>query len=106
MADTASTYDTATTTERAARPALQLVRDETEVLVDRVEDNEARIWRSAAIRCVIGFVALTVAITIAGIGAVSSLGLWVFVGMWGGAGFGFMLGASTALARQHAADHD
>jgi hypothetical protein len=113
VADAASTYDTTmATTTWAGRPELQLVIAESEGPVDRTEENEARVWRSASIGSVIGFVILTAAITIAGaagsiggdIGAASSLGLGAFVGAFGGAGFGFMIGASTALARQHGAE--
>lgn len=74
MAVAASTYDTATTSERAAHPALQLVKDKTETTVDRIEDNEA--WPRGLRRHV------------------------------GRRRVRFMLGASTALARQHGADQD
>lgn len=113
MADAASTYDTTmAATKCAGRPELRLVIVGSDGPVDRTEEIEARVWRSASIGSVIGFVILTAAITIAGaagsigsdIGTASSLGLGAFVGAFGGAGFGFMIGASTALARQHGAE--
>lgn len=59
--------------------------------------------RTAAIGYVIGFVVTTIAITaigaIAGMGASNALGLGAFVGVWGGGGFGFMLGGVIPLGR-------
>ncbi len=50
-----------------------------------------------------GFAIVTVAITVAGtLGGIqpgSAFGLGVFVGIWGGGGFGFMMGAILFLAR-------
>jgi Mg/Co/Ni transporter MgtE len=68
--------------------------------------DEPNIGRSAAIGAAIGFVVVTVGITVAGtVGGMqpgSALGLGAFVGTWGGAGFGFMMGGTIPLARHEA----
>jgi hypothetical protein len=52
----------------------------------------------------LGFVVLTLATAVAGfatgIEGASAVGLAVFVGAWGGLGFGFMMGGSVALGRR------
>jgi hypothetical protein len=59
--------------------------------------------RTAMIGYLVGFIAATVAITVAGtlggLGFGASLGLGAFVGIWGGGGFGFMMGGTVPLAR-------
>lgn len=66
--------------------------------------DEPNIWRTVAIGYCVGFAAvatvITVAGTIAGLGFVPSLGFGVFVGVWGGGGFGFMLAGTAGLAHQ------
>ena len=103
MAETAPNYAPITSGDNRLR--LELVHDEARSpTVDHAADDEAALWRSAMIGSVVGFIVLAVGITIAGtvggIGAASALGLGVFVGAFGGAGFGFMMGASTALVRR------
>lgn len=66
--------------------------------------DEPNVGRSAAIGAAIGFFAGTcivaVACALTGLDLGSSIGLGIFVGMWGGAGFGFMVGGTIPLARQ------
>lgn|SRR5690606_29656318 len=70
---------------------------------DENETGEAGVGRAAALGAVIGFLVITVAITVGGtlggIGAGASLAIGAFVGMWGGAGFGFMVGGTVPLSR-------
>lgn len=64
---------------------------------------DPEIMRPAVVGAATGFavVMLTVAIggTVSGIEPGAALGLGVFTGMWGGAGFGFMMGATLPFAR-------
>jgi hypothetical protein len=66
--------------------------------------DEPDVGRTAMIGAALGFVgvALPIAVlgTLGGLGVVSALGLGAFVGMWGGAGFGFMMGGTIPLGRQ------
>lgn len=59
--------------------------------------------RSAAIGAAIGFVlalALTTVIGVeSGLKAISAVGLGCFIGVWGGMGFGFMMGGTRAITR-------
>jgi hypothetical protein len=61
----------------------------------------ANAWRSAVVGAVLGFVSTTVLITIvgtiAGITIAGAFGVGVFVGGFGGIGFGFMMGGMTGL---------
>jgi hypothetical protein len=61
------------------------------------------VGRTALIGFVVGFVLVTVAVTVAGTfagyGAGASFGLGAFIGLWGGGGFGFMMGGTVPLAR-------
>ncbi|HKE68604.1 MAG TPA: hypothetical protein VKB55_05080 [Nocardioidaceae bacterium] len=61
------------------------------------------VGHTAMIGYVVGFfaaaIAITVSGTVAGLGLVPSLGLGVFVGIWGGGGFGFMMGGTVPLVR-------
>ena len=90
-----------------ARPALHVVAAPTSPTVPGVETpgspQEPNVGRWAAIGAAIGFAVMTVAITAAGtlcgLGFAGSLGLGVFVGIWGGAGSGFMMGATIPLSR-------
>lgn len=72
--------------------------------------DEPNIGRTATLGAALGFLVVTIATTTAGtlggIGAMNSLGLGAFAGMWGGVGFGFMVGAAFPLARHlNASDH-
>ncbi|HET6949947.1 MAG TPA: hypothetical protein VFI47_06220 [Acidimicrobiales bacterium] len=71
--------------------------------------GEPAVGRAAAFGTLAGFVAITLlfaAIGLAcGVEPVGALGLGVFVGMWGGAGFGFMVAGSLTLARHADARH-
>lgn len=66
-----------------------------------VSDSAAA--RGAAIGAACGFVGLTVVIfivgTLGGIGPAGALGLGLFVGAFGGVGFGFMMGGMLALTK-------
>ncbi len=70
------------------------------------ETPDPEILRPAAIGAATGFAVVTLIVTIGG--AVSGIepgaafGLGVFTGMWGGAGFGFMMGATLPFARHTA----
>jgi hypothetical protein len=65
--------------------------------------EDARVGRAAVRGAVVGFFGVSVLVAIAGwlcgLTTASSIGLGVFVGMWGGLGFGFMFGASWAGMR-------
>jgi hypothetical protein len=57
----------------------------------------------------IGFLAVVVVVTgggiLSGLEPMGALGLGVFIGMWGGAGFGFMTAGALSLARHADAEH-
>lgn len=62
--------------------------------------------RPATLGAVTGFVVTVAAVTVAGVtlgdmAVGHAAGLGAFVGGWGGAGFGFLLGASLPLVRHH-----
>ncbi|MGQ0618047.1 MAG: hypothetical protein ACT4PW_13835 [Acidimicrobiia bacterium] len=82
-------------------PALKIVRNNPDSGTGGV--SEPNIGRSAMVGYVVGFlivaVAITVAGTLGGLGFGPSLGLGIFVGIWGGGGFGFMMGGTIPLAR-------
>ena len=83
-------------------PSLQLVRDTLDA--DTAPPAaEPKVGRNALIGYVVGFivsvVSITIAGTLAGFGFGNSLGLGVFVGMWGGGGFGAMMGGTVPVAR-------
>jgi hypothetical protein len=77
---------------------------------DGATDREPNPGRWGLIGYAIGFVVacagITIAGTIGGMGAGASFGLGAFVGVWGGGGFGFMLGATIPLARHLDAQHN
>jgi hypothetical protein len=84
------------------RPTLQLVP----VTIGAETSPEVampNLGRTAMIGYVVGFIAATAVITVggtlAGLGLGASLGLGAFVGIWGGGGFGFMMGGTVPLAR-------
>lgn len=59
--------------------------------------------RNAAIGAVVGFLffggAVVLACLTCGLGLVDALGPGVFAGLWGGVGFGFMMGGTLVLSR-------
>ena len=63
---------------------------------------EAAVGRAALVGGAVGFVGVTLAVwamgIVSGAGVVPALALGVFVGSWGGLGFGAMLFASVAGA--------
>jgi hypothetical protein len=77
-------------------PALEFSKPTSEV-------DEPSVARPATIGAVIGFVGVTAGVAATamanGLEPGAAIGLGAYVGMWGGAGFGFMLGATTTLAR-------
>jgi hypothetical protein len=83
-------------------PSLQLVRDtlDADMAPAAAEPN---VGRNAMIGYVAGFivsvVSITIAGTLAGLGFVNSLGIGSFVGMWGGGGFGALMGGTVPVAR-------
>ena len=102
MAETARIHDPDRALAAEPKPALQLVRDT--VSTDTApEASMPNLGRTAVIGYMVGFVAATVVITVAGtlagLGFGASLGLGTFVGIWGGGGFGFMMGGTVPLAR-------
>lgn len=91
--------DNGLATGRFARPPLAVVRDAPETITR----NEPNVGRTAMIGYAAGFIISVVVITtvgtIVGMGFGASLGLGAFVGVWGGGGFGFMMGGTIPLAR-------
>ncbi|HEX2042801.1 MAG TPA: PEP/pyruvate-binding domain-containing protein [Acidimicrobiales bacterium] len=66
--------------------------------------REPQVGRAALWGAAIGFGVVTVAVTFAmasgsDAGAAGALGMGLFIGIWGGCGFGGMLGATLCLAR-------
>jgi hypothetical protein len=80
-----------------------------EATVEAHVAHEPNAARSGLIGYAIGLVVtcavITAGGTLGGLGFVTSLGLGAFVGIWGGGGFGFMLGAIIPLAREDDARH-
>ena len=66
-----------------------------------VAKNDSGLWRGSLIGAALGFVVLTVTITLVGtlggFAPISALGLGAFVGLWGGCGFGMMMGGVVAM---------
>lgn len=62
--------------------------------------------RRTAIATIVGFVVVAAGVTglsmLFGEDPIGSLGVGAFVGSWGGAGFGFMMGATQAAIRSGA----
>jgi hypothetical protein len=89
-------------TPTPARPRLEAVGDDHAGGTDHAPTDGAGVGRSAMVGAAIGFLVVTIGVTVAGtlggIGFGASLGLGAFVGMWGGAGFGFMSGATIPAA--------
>ena len=65
--------------------------------------EDAQVGRGAVRGAVIGLFGVAVLVAVGGmltgLTTISAIGLGVFVGMWGGLGFGFMFGASCAGMR-------
>src|SRR5688500_10209858 len=107
MAETARIHDHEPDDGAVPKPSLQLVRTTpTGPGPEPGPEPEASapgVGRTAAIGYLAGFVVVTIAITVAGTlaghGFTPSLGLGAFVGMWGGGGFGLMVGGTLPLAR-------
>ena len=106
MAEPVRTFDPGPTAPSLRRPRLEIVGIDPVPTdgTDHAPHEEAAIGGSAMISAAIGFFVVTIGITVAGtlggIGFASSLGLGAFVGAFGGAGFGFMMGATIPLARR------
>ena len=70
-------------------------------MANAIPDSE--ILRPAAVGAATGFTVVTLIVsiggTVSGIEPGAAFGLGVFTGMWGGAGFGFMMGATLPFAR-------
>jgi hypothetical protein len=100
MAEPARSYATQPDEIAEPKPILQLVHG-TVAEVGLV--TEPNVGRSAVIGYMVGFFVAALAITgagaLAGWGFGNALGLGVFVGIWGGGGFGFMMGATVPYAR-------
>jgi hypothetical protein len=71
--------------------------------MDEALETEPKLGRSGLIGAAIGFLVSAIVIgtigTLGGMQPGSAFGLGVFVGTWGGSGFGFMLGATVPFAR-------
>lgn len=65
-----------------------------------VRTAEERVGRAAVVGGAIGLVGVTLAVwllgIVSGLDVLPAFGLGVFVGSWGGLGFGAMVGASVA----------
>jgi hypothetical protein len=86
-----------TATQRETDPPTMNTTDPT-----TVRTIEERGGRAAVTGASIGFVTVAVAVWVLGLATgldgITSFGLGVFVGSWGGLGFGGMLAASIAVA--------
>jgi hypothetical protein len=73
------------------------------VPAETASEADPRYGRSAAVGFVVGVLLVTAAITLAGtiggMGFGPALGLGACAGIWGGGGFGFLLGATLPVAR-------
>lgn len=80
------------------------------VEMHRPTSRGPQVGRLAAIGFAIGFVVVTAVVAIGGVLAgqdlVPTLGVGMFVGYWGGGGFGFMLAVTVPLALHHDAQRD
>lgn len=103
MAQTARIHDIEPSAADRSQPPLRVVQDTATHAAEPAAPAEPAIGRNALVGAAAGFLAVTTAITVAGtlggIGAVDSFGIGAFTGIWGGAGFGFMMGATIPLAR-------
>lgn len=98
-----------TATTIAPAPPAPPVAAPVPIVAER-SDEYPNVARSGMIGALVGFVVSTIAVTVggslAGIEPGAAFGLGAFTGMWGGAGFGFMMGATIPLGlhmeRSHA----
>lgn len=71
--------------------------------------DQPDIARTGLLGALAGFTLCTAAVAIAGTAtgmeAGSAVGLGAFIGAWGGAGFGFMMGCTIPLARHMDRSH-
>ncbi|MEO8698254.1 MAG: hypothetical protein ABI658_32470 [Acidimicrobiales bacterium] len=74
-----------------------LVRD----TVPTVQVNEAGLWRGALFGAALGFAFFALVIALgamaSGFAPVSAVGIGAFVGLWGGLGFGMVMGGGFAF---------
>lgn len=106
MPETARTPNRGPTMAQLERPSLEVVRDHFHpASAEAAASEEPNVGRTAMIGFAVGFIAVAVGITVAGtlggLGFVASLGIGSFVGIFGGGGFGFMMGGTVPLARHH-----
>jgi hypothetical protein len=107
MAETARSHPLDVEPPDPPRPRLQVVRGGDAGAAP--DERFPNVGRVAMVGYAVGFVIATVVITIvgtvAGLGLGASFGLGVFVGAWGGGGFGFMMGGTIPLALHLEAQH-
>lgn len=101
MAETARIHHAEEPRPGQPKPTLRVVRD---TVPDAAQEEAMpNVGRTAMIGYVVGLITATVVITLVGtlggLGFGPSLGLGAFVGVWGGGGFGFMMGGTVPLAR-------
>ena len=102
MSESARWSDDALQAPPRVRPQLQVVKGIADTEASTRIDDEPDVVHSRLLGYIVGFLAVAVAITVAGtlggLGFGASLGLGVFVGIWGGGGFGFMMGATVPFS--------
>jgi hypothetical protein len=66
-----------------------------------IATDDSRLWRGSAIGAAVGLAVLMVTITVVGtlggLKLIIALGLGAFIGLWGGSGFGMMVGGVVAI---------
>lgn len=67
------------------------------------DPEDAEVFRSAAKGAVLGFTAIAglvaLGFVLVGVPVGGAIGVGAFIGFWGGTGFGFMIGGSSAMGR-------
>jgi hypothetical protein len=109
MTDLAQEFSTEPGATARSRAVLAVVENDpdpvpaTDVVDASTAISEPNLGRAGMVGYAVGFLVATVAITLVGtlggLGFGNSLGLGAFVGLWGGGGFGFMLGATIPFAK-------